>query len=116
MEQPKEQIEELKRYCNGLSLLAEGGTDFFHLAGLRLPDGCTPSVCDGLLCPVPRDGYPSRLYLSAKVGCPFERNWNANDVRIAEKNWFAFSWKVEPTPPTLVQILLAHLAALTRPK
>jgi hypothetical protein len=115
MAYPNEQVEELKRYCSELSLLSEGGTEFFHLAGLHLPNGCKPDICDGLLCPTPREGYPSRLYLSVKVSCPFGRNWNGGDARIAEKNWFAFSWKVEPTPPSLAQILLAHLAALTRP-
>jgi hypothetical protein len=62
MEYLKEQTDELKRYCGKVSALPEGGITFFYLEGLRLPAGCDPAVCDALLCPVARDGYPSRLY------------------------------------------------------
>ena len=116
MEYPKEEIEELKRYCTKLSLLTEVGVSFLFMEGLRLPAGCEPSVCDGLLCPVPKDGYPSRLYLSTQVTSPYTRNWNVNNVRIVGKNWFAFSWKVELINPTLAQLLVAHLAGFTKEK
>ncbi len=113
---PKEETEELKRYCAKLSLLSEAGVDFLHMEGLRLPAGCEPLVCDGLLCPVPKDGYPSRLYLSTLVKSPYTRNWNVSNLRIGEKNWFAFSWKVELTNSSLVQLLVAHLTGFTKEK
>ena len=116
MEFPTEQIEALKPYCASLRALVEGGTTFFYLEKMPLPVGCTPSSCDALLCPSSRDNYPSRLYLSVKVESPYSRNWNVTDARIGEKNWFAFSWKVELPGATLVQILLAHLAGFTKPK
>ena len=116
MFQPREQIDPLKTYCRTLSSVRDFEVTFYLLEDLRLPDGCDPPACDGLLCPVQRDGYPSRLFLSAKVRCPYERNWNCESARIAERNWFAFSWKVEAPNLTLVQMPRAHLAGFTRPK
>ena len=113
-EYPREQLDELKRYCRKLSAFEEGGITFLFMEGLRLPAGCDPQECDALLCPAPRDNYPSRLYLSVQVASQYTRNWNTSNARIGEKNWFAFSWKVELSSPTLVEILMAHLAGFTR--
>jgi len=116
MAYPKAQTEELKHYCTKLSLLSEAGVDFLYMEGLRLPKGCEPPVCDGLLCPVAKDGYSSRLYLSTQVKSPYTRNWNVSNVRIGEKNWFAFSWRVDLADPTLVQLLVAQLTGFTKEK
>lgn len=113
---PTEQIEELKRYCTKLSVIPEGDVTFLHTEGLRLPAGCEPAVCDALLCPVPKDGYPSRLFLSTKVVSPYTRNWNCDNRRIGERNWFAFSWKVDIKDPTLTQLLVAHLNGFAKEK
>jgi hypothetical protein len=116
MDYPRAQTDELKPYCTNLSVFTEGGLPFFGLEGLRLPEGCEPRVCDALLCPVSRDNYPSRLYLSVKVKSPYDRNWNCENARIGEKNWFAFSWKVEGSNFTLAQMLMAHLLGFTKEK
>jgi hypothetical protein len=113
---PQEQIDELKRYCTKLGSLTEGGVALFSLEGLRLPAGCNPLTCDALLCPVAKDGYPSRLYFSAQISGPYTRNWNVTNARIGEKNWFAFSWKVDLTQPTLAQLVLAHLNGFAKEK
>ncbi|MCX5842544.1 MAG: hypothetical protein NT022_02130, partial [Deltaproteobacteria bacterium] len=63
-----------------------------------------------LLCPVERDGYPSRLFLSEMVKTPFPRNWNANGVRILERQWYAFSY--QNIKGTLIEMLSAHLRGL----
>lgn len=116
MEYPRAQTDELKPYCTKLSMFTEGGAPFFSLEGLRLPAGCEPQICDALLCPVSRDDYPSRLYLSVKVKSPYDRNWNCENARIGEKNWFAFSWKVNGSNLTLAQMLMAHLLGFTKEK
>jgi hypothetical protein len=116
MSYPQEQIDELKRYCTKLSALKEGCTLFFYLEGLRLPAGCAPETCDALLCPTDKDGYPSRLYFSAQVTGPYPRNWNVSGARIGEKNWWAFSWKVDLVSPTLAQLLLAHVNGFAKEK
>jgi hypothetical protein len=116
MEYPKEQIEELKLYCQKLSAVAESGVTYLYLEGLRLPAGCKPAVCDALLCPAPKDGYPSRIYFSQQIEGPYTRNWNVSNARIAERNWFAFSWRVELANPTLSQLLVGHLNGFAKEK
>jgi len=113
---PTEQTEDLKRYCEKLCALQEGAVTFLYMEGLRLPAGCEPRVCDALLCPVAKDGYPSRLYLSEQVASPYTRNWNCSSARIGEHNWFAFSWRVDLKDPTLTQLLIAHLNGFAKEK
>ena len=108
MKYPDEQVEELKLLCPGVALAGEGNRVFFALPGLTLPEGCTPSKTDALLCPTEMDGYPSRLFFAVRVDGPGTRNWNVNGVRILEKNWHAFSWKVDPKL-RLAQMVAAHL-------
>ena len=117
MEYVKEQIEELKGYCSKVSALTEGNDTYLHLEKLRLPDGCEPRECDALLRPFGgSDGYPSRLYFSVQIRSSYTRNWNISNARICEKNWFAFSWKVNTVSPTLAKILVAHLTGFTKAK
>jgi hypothetical protein len=108
---PDEQVEELKLLCQGVEQAGEGPRTFFYLPGLTLPGGCKPSQSDALLCPTEMDGYPSRLFFAVQVQGPVSRNWNANGVRILEKNWHAFSWKVSPNL-RLAQMVAAHLKGL----
>ena len=116
MSYPQEQIDELKRYCTKVSALSEGGIAVLYLEELRLPAGCKPEICDALLCPSAKDSYPSRLYFSAQITGPYTRNWNVTGARIGEKNWWAFSWKVELSAPTLAQLLVAHLNGFAKEK
>ena len=116
MSYPQEQIDELKRYCKKLAVLNESGFSYLYLAELRLPAGCTPTICDALLCPVEKDSYPSRLFFSVQVASPFTRNWNITGARIGERNWWAFSWKVELSSPTLTQLLISHLNGFAKEK
>lgn len=116
MEYPKEQIDELKKYCSSVSAMAEAGVTYLLLEGLRLPAGCKPPVCNALLRPVPGDGYPSRLFFSEMITSSYTRNWNVNNARIGEKNWVAFSWTVNLVTPTLAQILVAHMTGFVKEK
>ena len=115
MPYPEDQIAELKDLCPGLMLASEGGIDYLYMPALPMPEGCTPATIDALLCPTPRDGYPSRLFFAQKVtpkkppNPPL--NWNAQNVRILEKNWHGISWKIRPGL-RLAQTLSAHLTAL----
>jgi hypothetical protein len=115
MSYPADQIEALRRYCSKVSLLIEGGQNYLLLEGLRLPSGCEPQTCDALLRPWQGpEGYPSQLYFSVQVSSPFGRNWNVSNVRICERNWFAFSWRVSLSSPALADILVAHLTGFTK--
>lgn len=108
---PSDQIEELKRLFGNVRAAEEGGTTYFLIPALALPASCTPSNVDALLCPTTRDGYHSRLFFAERIQSPIPRNWNANGVRIIERNWYAFSWKV-PENLRLAQIIGVHLRGL----
>jgi hypothetical protein len=108
---PEDQVAELKQLCPDVTEVEEAGCTFLLLPGLNLPDGCSPARTDVLLCPTARDGYASRLFFAEKVQSKVERNWNATGVRIAERNWHAFSWKANPNL-RLAQMVAAHLGAL----
>ncbi|TAM83469.1 MAG: hypothetical protein EPN47_05000 [Acidobacteria bacterium] len=104
-------LQEIRSLCPGLKQLTEGGVDYVLLPALRLPDGCTPCVVDCLLVLGSRDGYDTRLYFSQVVTSPQGRNWNSQNIRILERNWFAYSWRI-PTGLRPIETLLAHLQAL----
>jgi hypothetical protein len=108
---PTEQIEELEKHYEGVRRIEEGGLTYFYIPALILPDGCEPKVVEAMLCPVQRDGYTSRLFLSEIVKTPFARNWNANGVRIVERQWYAFSYN-DIRGMTLLQMLAAHLRGM----
>ncbi len=109
---PQEQIDELKSIAPDLSIAQEGGYTYLLIEKLRLPAGCQPATLDVLLCPMPREGYQSRLFFSSQVtGCP-TRNWNGN-VRALGRNWFAISWNVRQGL-RLAEMLLIHLNALRK--
>lgn len=106
------QIEELKSYYPGIGALTDGGTEFILIPSVRLPEGCSPEVLDALLCPTPKDGYPSRLYMSQKPTHQGPgQNFNANGVLIAGRKWWAPSWNTNKTGLSLLGALLAHLDA-----
>lgn len=106
-----DQLEELRQLCSALSVAEEGGITYILLEALQLPQGCLPEKVDSLLCPMPRDGYLSRLFFAEKITFPYaaNANWNASDVRILERNWHAISWKVPRNDLRLAQILADHL-------
>lgn len=110
---PVDDLALLKARCTKLSRAVEGGLTYYLLAGLELPAGCTPSRVDALLCMGERDGYPTRLFLERQVqgASGIALNWNANGVRILERNWVAYSWKV-PISERLNAVLDEHLKVL----
>ena len=109
---PDDHVVELKRLCPDLQRAMEADCPLFLLPKLCLPEGCSPSPVDALVCPVPRDGYPFRLFFAEKIATPKSLNWNSNDVRILERNWHAFSWKIEGEL-RLLQMVAALLRVMT---
>lgn len=107
----EEDVEELRSLCPDVKPCSEGGIDLVFLPDLRLPEGCSPAVVDCLLSLGPRDGYLNRLFFAQLVASPRGRNWNSKNVRILERNWFAFSWRV-PSGLRPIETLIAHLEAL----
>jgi hypothetical protein len=114
MSYPQDQIDQLKAISPLLSTAEEGGITYIVFESLSLPENCTPSTVRALLCPVPRDGYQSRLYFSVMPGgCP-ALNWNGN-IRVLGETWYAFSWLTAPNL-RLSEMLLMHLKPLRNEK
>lgn len=113
MDFSSDQIEELKVLSPGVQCCHESGYTYFLIPNLALPEGCIPSRADALLCPMPRDGYVSRLFFPQKIVTRSSLNWNANGVRIVERNWYAFSWNVRHSNLRPAQMVAAHLRGLS---
>lgn len=107
---PDEQVAELRALYPGLQQATEAGVLYFLIPGLALPAGCSEASADALLCPTQRDGYESRLFLSKQITCKTTRNWNASNIRVLERNWFAVSWKTRGGL-RLAQMVSAHIEA-----
>lgn len=104
-------LDETLAICPGARLLDECGLTYVLLPGLRLPVGCTPPECDGLLCLQPRDGYPTRLFLSLAGPIPGKgNNWNV--FRILDRAWYSWSWNHVPYTGRPAETLAQHLVAL----
>jgi hypothetical protein len=75
---------------------------------MQLPAGCSPEEVDMLYCPTNRDGYPSRLFFSAKFSGSYpQRNWNGIS-RILDRTWYAISWNINQEQ-RIIQQIRAHL-------
>lgn len=111
---PEDQIEELRGLCSKLSIAQEGNLHYILLEELILPEGTNPTKVDALLCPFSTaDGYPSRLFFAVKIESPQYDglNWNSTGVRILERNWNAYSWKINRPGLRLAQLVGGHLSA-----
>lgn len=116
MDFPTEQLEELKQLAPGASRADEGGAPFFLLPSLVLPEGCQPTSCECLLSPKPHSGYPSRLFFTREIleapSAKSKPNWNAKNIQILGRNWFAYSWQTNQEGLRLVQLVMELLRGL----
>lgn len=105
------EIEALKKHCDEATLHVEANVTYIYLKKLRLPENCSPSVVNAVLCPTPRDGYGSRLGFEVQIATPNARNWQ--QIRVLDRNWSAFSWNFPFAGLDLLHILLGHFEGLT---
>src|SRR2546428_10121167 len=110
MQFPEDQVTELKEIFPGARPYEESGILYFFLPQLRLPDGCSLSELDALLCPTAHCGYTSRLFFEQVFSSPQSRNWSTT-ARIMERNWHAISWQYSETDLRLAQMAGVHLRA-----
>ncbi len=107
------QVQEILTLFPGAKLYSEGGFNFIFIPEIELPTGCIPDKVEALLCYQKRDGYESRLFFSRMIAGGPRRNWNAHNVRILGKNWFAISWRTNPGL-TILQMLFTHINAFQK--
>lgn len=103
-----EHFRDFQEMFPGAKVIPEAGYDFIYVPKLVLPAGCQPAEVEALLCPQMRDGYATRLFLSAPVS---GRGSNWTQHRIADRTWHTWSWQNVQANQRLVQILLGHLGA-----
>jgi hypothetical protein len=106
---PQDQIDEIKPLCSSVREIQQGEQPFLLLEHLQLPPGCQPAELDALLALHARDGYATRLYLSA----PMPRhggNWTS--VYLLDRTWHTWSWKDVSAQQRAAQVLAGHLRAL----
>jgi hypothetical protein len=112
MEIKADQLSDLQAVYPEVEVLEEGAVPVLLIKNLRLPDGCEPEWLNALLWPFPRDGYPSRLFLSQKINHKGKgTNWNADGVPIVGLKWWAVSWKTNRTDQSLLSMMGTHLDA-----
>ena len=100
--------------CDGeVSRKTDGNRDLLYMQSLRFFVTRTERKMDALLwLNNPNATYPTRLYLPEKLGAGL--NWH-EDAYLLGRQWHTFSWRgVSPNQP-LIDILAAHLMALSPP-
>ena len=105
----EELLAELTRICEGAKEMAEGGYTFVYFPGLKIRTGENTVSLDALLCLQPRDGYPTRLFLSQQIQGR-GNNWTTH--RIVDRTWHTWSWNYVSSDPRPAQFLADHLRAL----
>jgi hypothetical protein len=105
------ELHELDPLCSGAKEHVEFGLIYILLLQLRLPSGCSPNVVDELLCLSQRDGYPTRLFFAQPIASKNGLNWNAQNVAILQRTWFAYSWNYVASGRP-IEVLAQHLRAL----
>lgn len=109
-----DEVAELVAVYPDARVASEGGQEFVLIPGLELPEGVAPVRVDALLCPTPRDGYPSRLFYGTRPQNAPAQFRNVRASHVLGRTWHACSWRVR-TGLRLVQLVRAHLDALKRP-
>jgi hypothetical protein len=105
----EEDTEELRAFCEAVREMHQGGEAFLYLEGLRLPPERHPAKVDALLCLHHREGYSTRLYLSARIA---DRGANWTVVYLLDRQWHTWSWQGVTPNQRAAQVLAGHLKAL----
>ena len=102
-------FEALKALHEKARLLSEGGTSAVLLPGFRFRSRQKDRQMDLLLYPAAHSGYATRLFFSEKLA---ECSGNWNRFRVADREWWAISWKDVPANLPWPAMLCAHLRAV----
>lgn len=106
----EDELAELVGWFPRAKVFLEGGKEYVLIPQARLPEFGTERALDLLLCPTERDGYPSRLFLEAQVAAGPQRPWLP--YHILDRQWWAYSWRVDAGPQRLLQLVQLHARAL----
>lgn len=105
----QEQLVSLRTLCPQAELLSEGGQVVVHLPSVQFEAKGGKVTRDLLLWPGPKDGYLTRLFLSAQVPCNEARTWTS--FSLCGGSWWAVSWQGVDASLPWISILAVHLGA-----
>lgn len=101
------ELFKLRDLCPAAEIWTDGGHPAVFMPKLQFKAQGGMHTRDVLLWPQARDGYATRLFLSAQV--PGAQNWNS--FSICGRQWFACSWQGVPAHLPWIEILANHLRA-----
>jgi len=107
-------LDAIATLCTGkIERRTEGTDKLIVMGGLRINVRGTVYERDAVLCLNQRDGYSTKLYLSARVphGGTHSPNWNNDLYYVLGKPWHSWSWKDVPANQSPAAILADHLEA-----
>lgn len=109
-----ESLLPIAELCDGkVSFRKEGKRELIHMERLRFWVGTKQCVMDAILCLNHENPtYPTKLYLAENVGGA-GINWHESGYLLG-RNWPTFSWRDVPANQPYIDILAAHLAALSK--
>lgn len=104
-------LAELAAVYSDVIPFSEGDCSGFQIRNVLPPLPCPQEPFDVILVPGQFEGYPSRLYFSRQPTGPIQKNWNGNR-RFLERQWHAYSWKIDDGSPNLAMLVQQHLRGL----
>ena len=111
--EPDAQLKPIAALCDGeVSFRTEGWRQLIYMQGLRFYAGGSDRKMDAVLC-LNHDNptYPTKLYLAEQVGVGL--NWKETGYLLG-RSWYTFSWRDVRANLPPVEILAAHLRALSK--
>ena len=106
----EDRLVSLRSICPGATLVVDGGREYILLPDLKITTDGKVAVMDALLRPGEHSGYPTRLFLAqALPGKGRGGGWSAHVI--CARTWHTWSWKDVLPDLSLLQMLLAHIAA-----
>lgn len=102
-------LSEVKKlFSKEAAVMEEVNCTFIHIPSLTIPPGNTPAAMEALVCLSPRDGYPTRLFLSEPVAGKGQ-NWSVHNI--LGKAWHTCSWNNVVFTDTPTNVIAQHLRA-----
>jgi hypothetical protein len=103
------QLATLRELSPAAEVWREGGQPVVFMPGVKFKVTNARVTRDLLLWPQARDGYETRLYLSAAVTAPEAKNWTVHNS--FGRQWQACSWRGVDASLPWIEILANHLRA-----
>ena len=103
------QLASLRALSPQAELMTEGGQTVAYLPSVQFVARGAQVTRDLLLWPAAKDGYETRLFLSAEVPSSVTRVWTV--YGLCANTWWAVSWQAVSAQLPWIEMVAAHLRA-----